>query len=124
MQQHAVLQNAGDTNVLTHVSTFRQRLLQANEHARKHLDEAQARMKTWFDRKAKDRHFVVGQKVLVLLPGLKGALQARFEGPFVISKKVSVKPGGDRRLTTSSRTARSLTPLPAAAQCSSEQPYP
>ena len=89
VMKDAVLQNAGDTNVLTYVSTFGQRLLQVNEHAKNHLDEAQARMKTWFDCKAKDRYFAVGQKVLVLLPCLKGALQARFEGPYTITKEVS-----------------------------------
>ena len=89
LMKDAMLENnAAQTDVLTYVSNFRQRLMESRDHARKHLDASQDRMKSWFDRKARRREFVVGQKVLVLIPGQGSALQARFEGPYPIVKKV------------------------------------
>ena len=46
-------------------------------------------MKRWFDLKAVDRHFQVGDRVLMLLPVPGSALQARFSGPYVVEHKVS-----------------------------------
>ena len=46
-------------------------------------------MKAWYDHKAVVRHFKVGDKVLVLLPILGSALQARYSGPYEIKHKVS-----------------------------------
>lgn len=46
-------------------------------------------MKKRFDKNAVARSFSVGGKVLVLLPVLGAALQAKFSGPYVIDKKLS-----------------------------------
>ena len=46
-------------------------------------------MKTWHDKKAKNRQFKVGEKALALLPIPYQPLQARYSGPYVIAKKVS-----------------------------------
>lgn len=53
------------------------------------MKSAQAKMKTWYDQKAKLRHFKAGDKVLVLLPIQNHALQARYCGPYFVAKKVS-----------------------------------
>ena len=51
--------------------------------ARQNLLSAQEKMKDNFDLKAVERHFQVGNKVIVLLPVQGDHLQARFCGPYV-----------------------------------------
>ena len=46
-------------------------------------------MKTWYDKRAKSRHFNVGDQVLVLLPIPRQPLQAQYFGPYTIMKKVN-----------------------------------
>ena len=46
-------------------------------------------MKTWYDKKAWQRKFKPGDKVLVLLPIHGHPLQAHYYGPFVVDKKAS-----------------------------------
>lgn len=55
-------------NLLDYVSSLRQRILDAFDITRKNLKDSQTRMKTWYDKKAKQRRFNVGEKVLALLP--------------------------------------------------------
>ncbi|KAL2088699.1 hypothetical protein ACEWY4_015598 [Coilia grayii] len=74
-------------SILSYLSNFRSRLRRAWDFD--HLQQAQCKMKAWYDRKAVDRHFVVGDKVLMLLPVPGSALQARFTGPYDVLEKVS-----------------------------------
>ena len=76
------------TNVLEYVSTFRERMHKAWEVARQNLSDSQERMKSWYDRKSKERTFGEGDEVLVLLPIVGHSLQARFSGPYTIAKKI------------------------------------
>jgi len=46
-------------------------------------------MKTWYDKKARDRSLRVGEKVLALLPIPQHPLQARYCGPYVMTRKIS-----------------------------------
>lgn len=77
------------TNVLDYVSSFRERLHKVCDLARISLSSTQAKMKSHFDQKAVFRSFNKGDKVLVLLPILGSALQARFHGPYVVESKLS-----------------------------------
>lgn len=70
------------------MSNFRFKLRRACEIARDNLETAQARMKRWFDKKAKSREFQPGDKVLVLLLIRGSSLQARDNGSFLIQEKV------------------------------------
>jgi len=54
--------------VITHVADVNQRLQKATEFARKNLKSAQGSIKTWYNRKARQRSFKPGNKVLALLP--------------------------------------------------------
>ena len=81
--------NVPASNVLNYVNTFRERLHKACDFARSALADAQGKMKAHYDRKAVKREFQVGDKVLLLLPSITSALQAKFTGPYVIEKKVS-----------------------------------
>ena len=76
-------------DLLKYVSTFRYRLSRASELARENLKQSQSKMKVWYDQKARDRKFSVGDKVLVLLPITGHTLQARYHGPYVVTQKVS-----------------------------------
>lgn len=57
--------------------------------ARESLSTSQERMKVQYDRKTKDRSFVPGEQVLVLLPVPGSSLSARFTGPYIVEKKIS-----------------------------------
>ena len=76
-------------NLLDKVADLQYRLLRANELARKNLEKSQQKMKTWYDRKARKRSFRIGDKVLALLPIPQQPLQARYCGPYLITRKVS-----------------------------------
>lgn len=76
------------TDLLSYVSAFRERLQSARETARTNLEHAQLDMKTWYDRNSVEREFQVGDKVLAMLPIPGSPLKARFYGPYVISRRV------------------------------------
>ncbi|KAL2085082.1 hypothetical protein ACEWY4_018402 [Coilia grayii] len=78
-----------DQNILDYVSSFRERLHNACACAQKALASAQVKMKTRYDRKSVDRSFQPGDKVLVLLPVVGSALQAKFSGPYEVESKLS-----------------------------------
>ena len=69
-------------SLLEYVTTFKTRLMEAGELARKNLHQGQARMKVWYDQKARERTFDVGDKVLVLLQIAGNPLQAKYHGPY------------------------------------------
>lgn len=76
-------------NLLKYVSTFKERLHKACETARVNLKESQNNMKTWYDRKSRSRSFHSGDQVLVLWPTSGSSLQARYEGPYTVKKRIS-----------------------------------
>eukprot|EP00066_Takifugu_rubripes_P025346 XP_011614612.1 PREDICTED: uncharacterized protein LOC105418111 [Takifugu rubripes] len=76
-------------NLLDYVLNFKERLYGACALAREKLKSTQRKMKTWYDRKARERTFSPGDKVLVVFPMQSNPLQARFHGPYVIHSKVS-----------------------------------
>lgn len=59
------------------------------ELAKHHLCESQGKMKRWYDKKARSRVFLPGDKVLVLLPLSGSALKARYSGPYLVSRRVN-----------------------------------
>uniref|UniRef100_A0A8C6Q2V0 Integrase catalytic domain-containing protein n=1 Tax=Nothobranchius furzeri TaxID=105023 RepID=A0A8C6Q2V0_NOTFU len=85
-------QSSKKMNVNKYVKMFRSRLQAANKVASEHLREAQTKMKITFDKKAKPREFLPGDKVLMLIPTAGDSLTAHFQGPFEISHKVSEHP--------------------------------
>ena len=78
-----------EDSILKYVSTFRQRLFDARETAKLHLQESQKHTKTWYDQKTDVPKFVPGDKVLLLLPIPNDALKAKYHGPYTVHKKVS-----------------------------------
>ena len=76
-------------NLPDYVSNMREKLHDAWDIATKNLKQAQNKMKIRHDKRAKNRQFEVGEKVLALLPVPYQPLQAWYSGPYVITKKVS-----------------------------------
>jgi len=75
------------TDLLTYVTQFKERLESAVACARKHLGESKERMKVWYDRRARDRQFQVGDRVLVMSPIEGNALRSRYRGPYTVLEK-------------------------------------
>ena len=57
--------------------------------AGQHEKKAKSDMKLWYDKAARARSFTVGEQVLVLLPARKNKLLAEWQGPYVITKKIT-----------------------------------
>ncbi|XDV48358.1 hypothetical protein PO909_017780 [Leuciscus waleckii] len=89
LREKMVYDESPKTNVLDFVSRCKERLHRAVELARESLSSTQTRMKRWFDKKAVERQFNAGDKVLVLLPVPGSALTAKFSGPYDVERKFS-----------------------------------
>jgi hypothetical protein len=87
--QEEWLKETSSHNLIDYVSEFRYKLLKARELAIVNLKETQSKMKTWYDKKARERVFDPGDKVLVLLPIQGEPLRAKFSGPYTIESKVN-----------------------------------
>ena len=57
--------------------------------AKENLQKASARQARYFNKKAKNRKFSVGDKVLILLPNKNNKLQMTWRGPYVVTDKVN-----------------------------------
>ncbi|GAA6103385.1 uncharacterized protein LOC114796860, partial [Tachysurus ichikawai] len=89
LKENWLSEQQSECNLLDCVSSFRERLHNACELAQTALRGAQSKMKKRFDKNTVARSFSEGDKVLVLLPVLGAALQAKFSRPYVIDKKLS-----------------------------------
>ena len=76
-------------NLLERVEGFYAKLKECRDLAEKNMARAQSKMKTWYDRKAVKRSFSPGDLCLIFLPIAKGALSAKFFGPYKVLEKVS-----------------------------------
>ena len=83
------LEDNSSLNLLDYVSSFNNRLLKATEITKENLKGSQAKMKVCYDKKARQREFKPGDKVLVLLPISGHPLRARYYGPCTIESKLS-----------------------------------
>ncbi|XP_069108942.1 uncharacterized protein [Argopecten irradians] len=71
-----------------YVLDLKEKLEETCELAHKQLKSAQIRPKKYFNRKAKDRNLMIGEKVLVLLPTKSNKLQMQWRGPYPIVERV------------------------------------
>ncbi|XP_035993666.1 uncharacterized protein LOC118563362 [Fundulus heteroclitus] len=76
-------------NIAAYVINMRERLQEMASFAQDNLKAAQQHQKTWYDQKARDRVFLPGQKVLLLLPTSDNKLLTKWHGPYEITKQVS-----------------------------------
>ena len=76
-------------NTYQYVLELRNRLEETCQLAREILFEAQGCQKHHYDKKARNRQFKVGQKVLVLLPTDSNKLVLQWKGPYEIKEVVN-----------------------------------
>ncbi|XP_069181863.1 uncharacterized protein [Procambarus clarkii] len=76
-------------DVVDWLSTNKGRLFSAWEMATRTLESTQKTTKSRYDKRTKQRDFLVGDLVLVCTPTVTGSLSARFVGPYQVLKKVT-----------------------------------
>lgn len=77
-----------DRSVVQYILEMRNRLAEYQEEAKVNLREAQRKQKTWYDLNARNREFLPGQKVLLLLPSSTNKLLRKWQGPYLILRKM------------------------------------
>lgn len=78
----------GPVNVVSYVVQMRDKLQRMSQLAEARMAEAPQHQKTWYDQSARQRGFVPGQKVLIMLPTSDSKLLAKWQGPFEVQKKL------------------------------------
>lgn len=83
-------EEAGQPEVMStyeYIFKLREKLENTCKIAQQNLKQAQARYKTAYDRKARDRQFKVKDKVLLLLPTSHNKLLLQWKGPYEVVEK-------------------------------------
>lgn len=75
-------------SVISYVLQMREKLETIRTLAKENLQDAQKRQKVWYDNHAREKNLKPGQKVLVLLPSGACKLLAKWQGPYVITRKL------------------------------------
>ncbi len=75
-------------SVISYVLQMRDKLETFRTLAKENLQDAQKRQKVWYDNHAREKNLKPGQKVLVLLPSGACKLLAKWQGPYVITRKL------------------------------------
>lgn len=75
-------------NILSYVLKMREQLQKTTACARENLQQSQARQKHWYDQSARTRTFEPGEEVLLLLPTSEHKLLAKWQGPYVVKRKI------------------------------------
>ncbi|KAL2081327.1 hypothetical protein ACEWY4_023180 [Coilia grayii] len=101
-----LIRESSEGNVLQYVATFRDRLATACHVAQENLKGAKVRMKAQYDKRAVERSFQPGDRVLVLLPMRGSGLSTKFCGPYTIERRV-----GDRNYVINTPDRRTKSRL-------------
>jgi hypothetical protein len=78
-----------ENSVLSYLLETRETMSSMSELAQVNETKAKQKQKAYYDKKARNREFEIGQKVLVLLSTQTSKLLASWKGPFTITDKVS-----------------------------------
>ncbi|XDV11138.1 hypothetical protein PO909_000156 [Leuciscus waleckii] len=77
----------GMCSVVQYVVQMRERLEEMTSLAQENIKKAQQTQKVWYDKRARERSFEPGQKVLLLLPTNENKLLAKWHGPYEVLRK-------------------------------------
>lgn len=77
-------------DVVTYLTTMYTRMEKATRIATKTEEKAKETMATFYDKKARLVSYQVGDLVLILKPSTGNKLQARWKGPYTITRKISL----------------------------------
>ena len=104
LMKYNILSSNEEVNSLDYVLNFKNRLHKAFDFAKTNLNLAQNKMKKYYDKSSKERHFEVGDKVLAFLPVSHNPFSAKFCGPYEVLKRLGslnyLVRTGDRRKKT------------------------
>lgn len=75
-------------SIVSYVLLMRERLEKMSTLTQANLKEAQTRQKSWYDKNARKREFKTGDQVLILLPTDTKKLQAQWQGPYEVTKRI------------------------------------
>ena len=78
----------GSQSVVSHVVKMRDRIASMTDLVRENLEGAQKNQKEWYDKRASVREFSPGDEVLLLLPSSSNSLEAKWQGPYKVKRKV------------------------------------
>ncbi|XP_071948879.1 uncharacterized protein [Antedon mediterranea] len=76
------------TDIPSHLLGIAHNLTKWMASANHTKQKKQQKMKSYYDRSAKDIHYKVGEEVLIFLPEGAGKLDSKWQGPYKITKKV------------------------------------
>ena len=68
---------------------LKMKLNEVHKLAKSNLSKVQSKMKSNFDKKSESRAFMPGDKVLLFMPSRRLPLQCKYEGPFLVLKKIN-----------------------------------
>ena len=77
-----------DQNVVAYISMMRDKLDAMASEVHSNLTSAHQQQKVWYDRRARERSFEPGDRVLILLPSSTTKLTAQWQGPYEVIKPV------------------------------------
>uniref|UniRef100_A0A9J8BLY2 Gypsy retrotransposon integrase-like protein 1 n=1 Tax=Cyprinus carpio carpio TaxID=630221 RepID=A0A9J8BLY2_CYPCA len=75
-------------SIASYILQMRDKLENFRTLAKENLAAAQRRQKVWYDTHARGRNYEPGQKVLLLLPSGTSKLLAKWQGPYVVTRKL------------------------------------
>lgn len=76
-------------SIVEFVQDMQKKLEEVSTLARDREEKTKAKVKTWYDQKARERNFEVGDQVLVLLPEDHCKTTAEWHGPYTVIRKAS-----------------------------------
>ena len=80
--------NTAKQNVIEFITETRDNVKEAIDLATTHAQQERVKSKLWYDKKARDKTYDVGDEVLILLPMAKKPLHAKYHGPYVVVEKL------------------------------------
>ena len=78
-----------DESIVSYILSVQERLEEMADIVKQNLSGAQKTQKRWYDRKAHEREFTEGDKVLVLLPTSTNKLKAEWLGPYEVVERIN-----------------------------------
>ena len=81
---------SANESVMSYVVNMREKLAAMIDLVQKNVSQAKDRQKTWYDRHARERELVAGEKVLVLLPTESNKMKAQWQDPYPVVRKVGL----------------------------------
>ena len=76
-------------SVAEYLTNLYEKMNDSAEITKKLDQEAKNKSKRWYEEKARERQFEVGESVLMLIPVLARKLEAAYSGPFTVLEKLS-----------------------------------